>query len=95
MYVRLLYRSTLLTLKILWRLIWKEGHLLNYEITMAKKDTIVVRIDEKLKEDASRALQELDISMSDAVRKFLRFIVRNKRMCKEIVADEAKHQLNE
>lgn len=42
--------------------------------------TIQIRVDEELKQDAYRALDKLNISPSDALRLFLRYVAEHERL---------------
>jgi len=42
--------------------------------------TIQIRVDENLKKDAYRAFDKLNLSPSDALRLFLRYVAENKKL---------------
>ncbi|CAG9431799.1 type II toxin-antitoxin system RelB/DinJ family antitoxin [Providencia alcalifaciens] len=42
--------------------------------------TIQIRVDEQLKKEAYQALENLNLSPSDALRLFLRYIAENKKL---------------
>ncbi len=46
----------------------------------ADMSTIQIRVDEELKQDAYRALDKLNISPSDALRSFLRYVAEHERL---------------
>lgn len=47
---------------------------------MAGKTTIQIRVDEDLKKQAEAVFNRMDISMSQAIRMFLRYVVETGRV---------------
>ena len=55
-------------------------YLINKEATMASTTMIHVRIDEQIKKEAAETLEDMGLSVSDAVRVFLKRVVADKQL---------------
>lgn len=55
-------------------------YLISEEETMATSTMIHVRIDEKIKKEATETLEDMGLTVSDAVRVFLKRVVAEKQL---------------
>jgi len=64
-------------------------YLINKEAAMASTTMIHVRIDEKIKKEAAETLENMGLSVSDAVRVFLKRVVADKQLPFELKVPNA------